>query len=58
MQKIDTVLERLPREMAEAPSLGVFKKHVGVTFKDVVSGHSDDVLEVGLDDLEGLVQSL
>jgi len=46
----------LSREMVESPSLEV-KKCVDVVFKDAVSGHSGDVLVVGLDDLKDLVQS-
>jgi len=46
----------LPWEMVESPSLEV-KKCVNVVFKDAVSGHSGDVLVVGLDDLKDLVQS-
>ena len=44
---------RLPREVMESLSLEVFKKHVGVAVRDMVSGHG---LVVGLDDLRGLFQ--
>ena len=30
---------RLPREVGESPSLGVFKKRVNVALRDVVSRH-------------------
>lgn len=42
---------RLPREVVESPSLEVFQSHV-----DVVSGHDEDGLTVGLGDLRGLFQ--
>ena len=47
---------RLPREVAELPSLKVFKNHVYVALKDMVSGHGGDGLVVGLDGLRGLFQ--
>jgi len=46
----------LPREGLESPSLEVFKTHVDVALRDVVSGHGEDGLVVGLGDLRGLVQ--
>ena len=42
--------------MVESPSLEVFKNHVDVALRDVVSGHGGDGLVVGLDDLSGLFQ--
>jgi len=39
---------RLPREVVESPSLELFKKHVDVTRRDVVSGHSEDGIVIGL----------
>jgi len=38
----------------ESLSLEVFKNHVDVALRDVVSGHGDDSLTVGLDDLRSL----
>ena len=43
----------LPRKVVESLSLEVFKKHVGVAVRDMVSRHG---LVVGLDDLRGLFQ--
>ena len=40
----------------ESPSLEVFKKHVDVAFRDMVSGHGGDRLTSGLDDVRGLFQ--
>ena len=38
----------------ESPSLEVFKRHVDVALRHVVSGHGGDGLMVGLDGLSGL----
>ena len=40
----------------ESLSLEVFKKRVDVALRDVVSGHGEDGLMVGLDDLRSLFQ--
>ena len=49
-------MAQLPREVAESPSLEVFKNHVDMALRDVVSGHGGGGLVVGLDDLRGLFQ--
>lgn len=41
---------RLPREV-QSPSLDVFMNSVNVAMRDTVSGHGEDGLTVGLDDL-------
>lgn len=46
--------QRLYREMAESPSLKMFKNHGDVMLMDMVSAHGRDELTVGLDDLKGL----
>ena len=47
---------RLPKEVVESLALEVFKKHVGVALRNMVSGHGGDELIIGLDDLKGLSQ--
>ena len=42
--------------MVESPSLEVFKNHVDVALRDVVSGHGGVGLVVGLGDLSDLFQ--
>jgi len=42
---------QLSREVVEPPSLEVFQSHVDVALRDVVSGHSEDRLMVGLNGL-------
>jgi len=46
----------LPREVAQAPSLEVFKKRVDIALQDMVYRHGGVGLTVGLDDLGGLFQ--
>lgn len=47
----------MPRKVVvESLSLDVFKKHVKVALRDVVSGHGGGGLVVGLDDLRNLFQ--
>jgi len=47
----------LLREVVQSLSLKVFKNHVEVALRDVVSGHGGDGLVVGLDDFSGLFQA-
>ena len=47
---------RLPREVMESLTLEVFRIHVNVALRDVVSRHGGDGLVVGLDDLSSLFQ--
>ena len=49
-------MAQLPREVVQSPSLEVFKNHVDMALRDVVSGHGGGGLVVGLDDLRGLFQ--
>jgi len=46
------------RGMVESPSLDGLKKCVDVALGDMVSGHVEDGLMVGLDDLRDLFQPL
>ena len=41
----------------ESPSLKMFKRHGDVALRDMVSGHGEDGLMIGLDDLSGLFKS-
>jgi len=47
---------RLPKEVMESLSLQVFKKRGAVALRDVVGGHGQGGLMIGLDDLSGLSQ--
>jgi len=47
---------QLPREVVQSPSLEVFQNCVDMTVRDVVSGHGDDGLMVGLGAPGGLFQ--
>ena len=47
---------RLPRVVVESLSLDVFKKRVDMALRDIYSGHGDNGLIDGLDDLSGLFQ--
>jgi len=42
---------RLPGEVVGSLSLEVFKKHVDVALRDIISEHGGDGLMIGLDDL-------
>ena len=44
---------RLPRKMAESPSLEVFKEHGDVALRHMVSGHGGGALTTGLENLRG-----
>ena len=48
----------MPREVVGSLSPEVFKGCGGVALRDVISGHGEDWLMVGLDDLSGLFQTL
>jgi len=41
----------------ESPSLKMFERHRDVALRDMVSGHGEDGLMFGLDDLSGLFKS-
>ena len=49
-------MAQLPREVVQSPSLEVFQNCVDMTVRDVVSGHGDDGLMVGLGAPGGLFQ--
>ena len=46
----------LPREVMDSTSLEVFRNHVDVTLRDMVNGHGEDGLMVGLVDIRSLFQ--
>ena len=47
-------MAQLPREVVGSPSLGVFRDRGDVALRDVVSGHGEDGLMIGLDDIKDL----
>ena len=50
----ERVVNRLPKEVVESPSLQVFRNHVDVALRDVGSGHGGGGLTVGLGGLSKL----
>ena len=55
-QKAVMQWHRLYREVEESLSLEVFKNHVHLALRDVVSGHGGDGLVIVFGDLRGLFQ--
>ena len=56
LRRSDEALAQAAQGVVESPSPEEFKNRGDVALRDVVSGHSGDGLEVGLDDLNGLFQ--
>jgi len=55
-EKVVLQWHRLPREVVQSLPLEVFTNHVDVALRDVISGHGEDWLMVGLDDLSHFFQ--